>query len=384
MGATLIGISPSTDGLIDYIKQTVTTVNGVSIKWSSNYSMCRDEERDNAKTILLTATTIVEEESDVAAVMPEDIVSHVQESLENDNIRHHRGGTAVLSLPSNGDEQNFFCEMWANPPVELPLRPLSGYDFLNVPNELWDDHAVSIMKQYGIVVQQSPILNRNQVNALKDVVDGAISNVEALIKKHIPEITIGEDSFVFKEIASRNLERFDLRLDTIVEATDFVKENLLTNSNVQSLLKGALGTPEEIDFDISVVYSRPGAINQRWHADGNHQNVADDKDPSIDPYALCLFIPLIDLDHDTGFTQFWPGTHLYRDLVGFGPIAELANATFDGMFRAGSAVWYDYRLLHRGIYNVSNVLRPVVQVIFKQKWYVEKRNYGKESIVRKG
>ena len=169
-----------------------------------------------------------------------------------------------------------------------------------------------------------------------------------------------------------------------MDATDFVKENLLTNSNVQSLLKGALGTLEEIDFDISVVYSRPGAINQRWHADGNHQNVADDEDPSTDPYALCLFIPLIDLDHDTGFTQFWPGTHLYRDLVGFGPIAELANATFDGMVSAGSAVWYDYRLLHRGIYNVSIVLRPVVQVIFKQKWYVEKRNYGKESIVRKG
>ena len=82
MGATLIGISPPTDGLIDYIKQTVTTVNGVSIKWSSNYSMCRDEERDNAKTILLTATTIVEEESvAAAAVMPEAIVSHVQESL---------------------------------------------------------------------------------------------------------------------------------------------------------------------------------------------------------------------------------------------------------------------------------------------------------------
>ena len=374
--ATLIGISPPTDGLIDYIKQTVTTVNGASIKWSSKYSMCRDEERDNAKTILLTAT-IVEEES-VADVMPEAIVSHVKESLENENGRDVRG--TVLS-PSNGDE-HFFCEMWANPPVELPLRPLSGYDFLNVHDELWDDHAVSIMKKYGIVVQQRPILNINQVNALKDVVDGAITHVEALIKKHRPEITIGEDSFVFKEIASRNLERFDLRLDTIPEATDFVKENILTNSNVQSLLKGALGPTEEIDFDISVVYSRPGAINQRWHADGNHQNVADDEDPSIEPYALCLFIPLIDLDHDTGFTQFWPGTHLYRDLVGFGPIAELTNATFDGICSAGSAVWYDYRLLHRGIYNVSNVLRPVVQVIFKQKWYVEKRNYGNESIVR--
>ena len=155
--ATLIGISPPTDGLIDYIKQTVTTVNGASIKWSSNYSMCRDEERDNAKTILLTAT-VVEEES-VADVMPEAIVSHVKESLENANVHNAQG---IALLPSNGDE-HFFCEMWANPPVELPLRPLSGYDFLNVHNELWDDHAVSIMKQYGIVVQQRPILNLNQL-----------------------------------------------------------------------------------------------------------------------------------------------------------------------------------------------------------------------------
>ena len=100
------------------------------------------------------------------------------------------------------------------------------------------------------------------------------------------------------------------------------------------------------------------------------------------PYAVCLFLPLIDLDDVTGFTQFWPGSHRHKDLYGFGPVAQLAEATFDGKCQAGDGIFYDYRLFHRGMANASrDIVRPVVQIIFKKKWYVEKSNYGVESIV---
>jgi len=46
-----------------------------------------------------------------------------------------------------------------------------------------------------------------------------------------------------------------------------------------------------------------------------------DEREQADPYALCVFVPLIDLDQDVGFTQFWPGSHRYNGLWGFGGAA---------------------------------------------------------------
>lgn len=35
-----------------------------------------------------------------------------------------------------------------------------------------------------------------------------------------------------------------------------------------------------------------------------------------DPYAVCVFLPMMDLSPTVGFTQFWPGSHRYEGLVG--------------------------------------------------------------------
>ena len=149
---------------------------------------------------------------------------------------------------------------------------------------------------------------------------------------------------------------------------------------------------EVLDFDVSVVYSRPGAGAQGWHADGDHAKGAADAGWSFDddhhnhlapPYAVCLFLPLVDLNDTVGYTQFWPGSHAHRNLVGLGPVAKVTQSVYDSRScRAGDGVWYDYRLLHQGMPNTSlDTVRPVVQIIFKQPWYVEKANYGVESIV---
>ena len=310
-------------------------------------------------------------------VAPEAIVARVAELLNG-------AGTNGSDDDCNEGEQeqpsHYFVELWATSPAPLPLRPLdSSYDeLLAVSNERWDVDAPQLIAQYGAVMQTA-ILNEDEVAELRTMVDQAIANVDALLAKHRPELDVGEDIFVFREIASRNLQRFDLRLDECEGATAFVERCILSNLQVQSLLTLCLGERDEIDFDVSVVYSRPGAVDQRWHADGEHIQGACELDP---PYALCLFLPLIDLDKTVGYTQFWPGSHRSKHLVGFGPVAELTRATYDGICKSCGGVWYEYRLLHRGMRNVSEQLRPVVQVIFKKRWYVEKRNYGTESIVR--
>ena len=290
------------------------------------------------------------------------------------------------------------CELWASVPAPIPLCPSGGFDQFvapsmdnpaSNPHQHWETLAPDAMHQWGMILQKR-ILNQDQVHELKGYVDEAIANVEHMLATHRPSIHVGHDNFCFREIASRGGERFDLLLSG--PARTFVEEHILTQSTIQTLLLKTLGSLDtgHVNFDISVVYSRPGAVHQGWHTDGDHQKGAVDagwdedgwKTTLANAYALCLFMPLIDLNDTVGFTQFWPASHRHRDLLGFGKVAELAQATWDGKCSAGDGVWYDYRLFHRGMPNQSeSTVRPVLQILFKKEWYTEKANYGEESII---
>jgi hypothetical protein len=250
-----------------------------------------------------------------------------------------------------------------------------------------DNKAYITLRKWGIVLQKK-VLNLTEVKKIRSIVDEAIQEVELSLSVHRPDIQVGKDTIIFREIASRNLERFDLKL-TSDAAMNFVQGHVLQTDIVQDFLTQCLGDLSHIDFDVSVVYSKPGANTQGWHADGAHLNAFHDAGWDADgwrtrlagAYAICLFIPLIDLDYEVGYTQFWPGSHRSRDLVGFGPVAELTCSTLDAIGSAGDGIWYDYRLLHRGMpNNSSQTIRPVLQILFKKKWYVERANYGKQSI----
>jgi len=406
----VIGLSPPSEDLWerDYLRANVTFVGADAVRWRDEYSLAPDTDRQNCRTLLLSC---VSDDS----VASEDVVAAVQEALAE----------------RNPTPCHYVCELWASAPAPLPLRPVrnGGYDCIRRrrSSSHWTDgddiqQACAALREYGMVVQPS-ILRQNQQRQLRRIVDAAMACAEAALARHRPEIQMGRDSFVFREMASRDLERFDLRLDGSPGAREFVEQYLLglgtdeevaaaaaaveehpppsstTNTCIPALLNDALGGssyPDEIDFDISVVYSRPGACAQKWHADGAHQTGVPDagwededggKSSTLaPPYALCLFLPLIDLNAAVGFTQFWPGSHRYRDLMGFGPVAEVVGATFDGICQAGDGIWYDYRLWHRGMANhgSSKTVRPVVQVVFKKKWYIERANYGEESIVKEG
>jgi ectoine hydroxylase-related dioxygenase (phytanoyl-CoA dioxygenase family) len=282
------------------------------------------------------------------------------------------------------------CELWGSAPAILPLRPSCGYNpyiFYDNATATFEEWAGDTMKEWGMFVQID-LLSGSEVTQLRQAVIDEIAKAESLLRMHRPEINIGKDIISFKEIASRGNYRFDLLIAPTSTVNQFVHDVIYPR--IHQVLERIIGAIEvEIDCDISVVYSKPGAPNQGWHADGDHPKGATDagwdvdgwKTALSDPYALCLFIPLIDLNDDTGYTQFWPASHRNKGLAGFGPFAEIAQATWDGICKAGSSIWYDYRLMHRGLRNQSSLLRPVLQLLFKRKWYEEKRNYGTESIV---
>ena len=292
----VIGILPPSAELYHHIAATISSIDDSSppIQWRGEYSTVNDEENHNKLTLLMSA--IYTEQT----VTPEAIVEAVQIELRTRTNK-------CFSSTAAAAEDNNDCssaELWAVSPAPFPLRPLQGYDSLiHIAPEHWQNDAPSVLREYGIVTQPN-ILDQSEIADLKQLVDEAIADVEDKLKKHRPEIEVGEDTFIFREIASRNLQRFDLRLDTVPRAHEMVERCIMRHDTIRKFLANTLGPLDDMDYDISVLYSRPGAVDQKWHSDGAHQDDAADagfdedgwKTKLSDPYAVCLFLPLIDLD----------------------------------------------------------------------------------------
>ena len=154
-----------------------------------------------------------------------------------------------------------------------------------------------------------------------------------------------------------------------------------TPSVVAKLMQCSL---DVIKKQVSVIYSRPGAPNQDWHCDGGHEQDdagwPDQGRQLPKAYAVCVFLPLIDFNETVGYTDFWPGSHQHKGLLGFGPAAPMLGASYPAICKAGDAVVYDYRLMHRGMQNVSvSTERPMLQFLYTT-WYHEATNYDGPSL----
>ena len=131
-----------------------------------------------------------------------------------------------------------------------------------------------------------------------------IAATEGQLAQHSPGLSIGNDMFVFKEIASRGRQRFDM----LLSSTDvvFTSVDAPWLPVVATLMQCPL---DQIKKQVSVIYSRPGAPNQDWHCDGGHeQDDAGWPDQSRQlpkAYAVCVFLPLIDFNETVGYTDFW-------------------------------------------------------------------------------
>jgi hypothetical protein len=545
----LLGIRPVNSSLADRIKRNLTSLlpkhqqervgehegeddddvnkgdnrHIIRCSWNPSYGIAPDvDHEDQPLTMLLSVQCYRcgsrddddEGEGDMSFVS-ESIVTAVQSFVDNDH-----DDDDVLS-PSPAVE----VEVWATSPVPLPIKPLDGYepyiemDILMKQQKQKQQQTLhriqEALQEWGIVFQRGVLLQNDDTktshNEWKDLIDRRINKIEDALATHQSHICVGQDPFQFTEIASRNKQRFDLRLNGH-DVHDLVEKTILnrpigfdvaeattttttTNSGilveglgdihhqtflapalhprplyptttirdfVQSVLSkrredNATTRPEndgdrflsicssnsvedkenydhdngdnenvnDFDFDVSVVYSRPGATAQGWHADGKHlpgeldaghdclekiatatngnsDNDGSDRPEGDDddvekshnggggdgwktrlakPYAICLFIPLIDLNDDVGYTQFWPGSHRHRDIAGFGPVAEVTQSVWNGdKCKAGDGIWYDYRLYHQGMPNYGQTVRPIIQIIFKRKWYIERDNYGRSSV----
>lgn len=176
----------------------------------------------------------------------------------------------------------------------------------------------------------------------------------------------------FKEIVMRHFGRYEM--------TYSCHDLMIDCPRLTNILHTIFNNEQFHMCSISVVTASAGATEQQWHQDGPHVDVA-----SHQPcHCLNVFIPLIDVTSHHGPTEIRPGTHYYtRNLVPMMLAAKARKTLRDPvlpLLEAGDALIFDYRVLHRGRANVSDVDRPVLVMTFAKSWFTDVLNFPKRSM----
>jgi len=225
--------------------------------------------------------------------------------------------------------------------------------------------------------------------------------------------------FSFAEAASRCLGRVDVRM----RAPGFDEEafrGLETCASWLPLVRRALGDEAVLAY-AGLVLSFPGSVAQPWHVDGPHLfGTEEGTGLQCPPHALNVFVPLEDVDERLGPTEFLVGTHrlevartLDLDFDGgryghghghghggkrvkpehpcVGELDGEAGATMARMIsprlRAGTALVYDYRTVHRGVPNSTGSqgtaprTRKMLYLLYARPWFRDHINFGTESLL---
>jgi ectoine hydroxylase-related dioxygenase (phytanoyl-CoA dioxygenase family) len=83
------------------------------------------------------------------------------------------------------------------------------------------------------------------------------------------------------------------------------------------------------------------------------------------PYAINVFIPLVDITVENGGTEFWLATHRLNHF-------EDEQQSVVILAKAGQPLLFDYRIRHRGLANRSQQPRPLLYVTFARASYEDK------------
>lgn len=142
---------------------------------------------------------------------------------------------------------------------------------------------------------------------------------------------------------------------------------LYANPLILPILKALLGN--ELYFGIfGSVTSLPGSEDQHFHRD-NPLLFSESVNRFLPPYAINLFVPLIEFNETTGTTRLFPTTHVKsgREAV--------SCAGIEPLIRVGSCLLMDYRLYHQGTGNRSDTIRPMLFCAYHRPWYKDYVNH---------
>ena len=168
----------------------------------------------------------------------------------------------------------------------------------------------------------------------------------------------------------------DKRYMLTVDIEDpFDDPRLLGSATVLPIIQRILGE-ECVLGAFTAVISLPGSRDQQLHKD--HPALFPDTRWHFDvpPFSSQIIIPLIPLDEFSGTTRFYKGSHkvLTDDSEALGHQ--------DAMVPLGSCLLNDYRCAHRGLGNRSDLVRPILTLVFNRPWFHDYKNYGRQPPLR--
>ncbi len=111
----------------------------------------------------------------------------------------------------------------------------------------------------------------------------------------------------------------------------------------------------------------PDSQPQIYHCDGLHMSNTH----HLPPYAINVFIPLIDVDTQNGPTEFVPTSHL------LGHFYTETTPVILPLVEAGHCLVFDYRIRHRGLSNRSLNPRPVLYITYAKRSFKDP-NFSKQ------
>ena len=167
----------------------------------------------------------------------------------------------------------------------------------------------------------------------------------------------------------------------------FTDDKVRKNGILHDTLKGIFAGSDYYLLGCSVVVScaDPGSSHQQWHVDGGHV----DSENHLPCHCLNVFIPLVDLTEDLGPTEIRPGTHVYsrnmsKMMLGAKARKELKSPVAP-LLKRGDALLFDYRVLHRGMANISETEdRPVLVLTYAKTWFKDVFNFPNRSLEEEG
>ncbi len=209
------------------------------------------------------------------------------------------------------------------------------------------ENASRALRTDGVIILDD-VVDVSLIDAARDAFNGTYANRSADAKN---AIKVGE---------KRHMMDVDLE-------PPFDDPALFANPWLLPILGSTSGLDRGFVIgNFGAVCSQPGADEQHHHRDGAILFSMEGIDKLLPPAAVTVAIPLLDMNAEQGTTALFPGTHR---------APEPEGAAVEPIVPRGSVVLWDFRVLHFGTPNRSNVARPLMYLTYCRPWWIDHINF---------
>ena len=179
----------------------------------------------------------------------------------------------------------------------------------------------------------------------------------------------------FQDVVCRGRGRLDIRHGF----DDPVFHDMAKKGAWFPVVEAVLGSNVKLNY-AGLLLNMVGSDDQDWCMDSEHL-FPGTNGPHLAAHALAVFVPLVDVVQELGTPEFFAGSHVEEVST-----ALRQGATVDPpvawTLPAGSAIVFDYRIIHRDTANRSGPAgsgalrhRPMLYYVFSKRWFTDEENW---------